>query len=96
MSNICHVVLNSEHENREKNVKIFFDRLLAIFRLRIFITTLKMYSQTGWADRAETFRIVKGVGKKNFEIFFLIFVFRIQNYMTYVRYQKSCTLPLSD
>ena len=34
---------------------------MAIFRLRIFIATLKMYSQTGWADRAEIFRIVEGV-----------------------------------
>ena len=34
---------------------------MAIFWLRIFIATLKMYSQTGWADRAEIFRIVKGV-----------------------------------
>ena len=34
---------------------------MAIFWLRIFIVTLKMSSQTGWADRAEIFRIVKGV-----------------------------------
>ena len=29
-----------------------------------------------------------------FKNFFLIFVFRIQNSMIYVRHQKSCTLPL--
>ena len=29
--------------------------------IRIFIATLKMYSQTGWTDQSETFRIVKGV-----------------------------------
>ena len=34
---------------------------MAIFWLRIFIATLKMYSLTDWADRAEIFRIVKGV-----------------------------------
>jgi len=34
---------------------------MAIFELRILIATLKMYSQTGWADRAEIFRIVKEV-----------------------------------
>ena len=34
---------------------------MAIFWLRIFIATLKMYSQTGWDDRAEIFRIVKTV-----------------------------------
>ena len=37
---------------------------MAIFWLRIFIATLRMYSQTGWADRAEIFRIVKGVDLK--------------------------------
>ena len=55
------VVWNSEQENQKKNFKNFFDRL---FLLRIFIATLKMYSQTGWADRAEIFRIVKGVDLK--------------------------------
>ena len=30
-----------------------------------------------------------------FEVFLGIFVFRIQNYMTYVQHQKSCTLPLT-
>ena len=34
---------------------------MSIFGLRIFIATLKMYSQTGLADQAEIFRIVKGV-----------------------------------
>ena len=34
---------------------------MAIFWLRIFIATLKMYSQTGRADRTEISRIVKGV-----------------------------------
>ena len=29
--------------------------------IRIFIATLKMYSQTGWTDQSEIFRIVKGV-----------------------------------
>ena len=126
ISNICHVVLNSEHDNR----------FMAIFWLRIFIATLKMYSLTGWADQAEISRIVKKVdlrtaqkissrsdtyGRfyrlkmyifkvaikirnqkmaisrwKNFvKIFLSIFVFRIQNYLTYVRHQKSCTFPLS-
>ena len=33
--------------------------------------------------------------KKMFEVFFSIFVSRIPNYMTYVRHQKSCTLPLT-
>ena len=37
---------------------------MAIFWLRIFIATLKIWSQTGWADRAEIFRIVKGVDLK--------------------------------
>ena len=32
---------------------------MAIFWLRIFIATLKMYNQTGWTDQAEIFRIVK-------------------------------------
>ena len=61
MSNLCHVVLNSEHEDRKKSSNIFSDRLMAIFLLRISIATLKMNSQTGWADQAEIFRIVKGV-----------------------------------
>ena len=64
MANICHVVLNSEHENREKKIKKFFDRLMAIFLLRFFIATLKMYSQTGLADRAEVSRIRKGVDRR--------------------------------
>ena len=34
---------------------------MAIFWLRIFIATLKMYSLTGWADQAEISRIVKKV-----------------------------------
>ena len=42
MSNICHVVWNSEHENREKNFSNnFFDRLMAIFGLRNFLPLLK-------------------------------------------------------
>ena len=45
---------------------------MAIFWLRIFIATLKMYSQTGWTDRAETFRIVKGVNLRAvYKILFL-------------------------
>ena len=51
---------NSEHKNTKKNVKIFFDRLTAIFGLRIFIATLRMYLKNCWADWAEIFRIVKG------------------------------------
>ena len=119
MSNICHVVLNSEHKNWEKDFKKFFwptychflityfychfknvqpnwlDRSSWNFQDRqrdgfedcsenfvpiwhlwpilqanegrkwqkkyiicIFITTLKMSSQTGWTDRAETLSAV--------------------------------------
>jgi len=42
-------------------MSIFLTDLWAIFGLRIFIATLKMYSQTVSANRAEIFRIVKGV-----------------------------------
>ena len=45
----------------EDMLEKIFDLLMAIFELRNFIATLKMYSQTDWADRAEIFRIVKGV-----------------------------------
>ena len=38
MSNICHVVLNSELKNKKK-IQQIFDRLMAIFRLHIFIAT---------------------------------------------------------
>ena len=39
----------------------FYDRLMAIYGLRIFIATFKMDSQTNWANRAKIFMIVKGV-----------------------------------
>ena len=34
---------------------------MVIFGLRIFTATLKMYSQTGYSDQAETFKNVKGM-----------------------------------
>ena len=59
-----HMSCSSEFWTRKSKrefSKKFFDRLMAIFLLRIFIATLKMYSLTDWTDRAEIFRIVKGV-----------------------------------
>ena len=50
MSNLGHIVLNSVQKIKKKLSTNFNDRLMAIFGLRIFIATLKMYSQTGWAD----------------------------------------------
>ena len=38
---------------------------MAIFWLRIFIATLKIWSQTGWADRAEIFRIVQKISSRS-------------------------------
>ena len=76
MSNICHVVLNSEHEIQRGCFEECSENFVPIWHLWpilqanegrkwqkkyiicIFITTLKMSSQTGWTDRAETLSAV--------------------------------------